>query len=526
VADQPVGDGRVKELTLTAVRPGRGEAIDPDLNFDPSLAVGEVIAGRYEVEAFLAKGGMGEVYRVLDRELGETVALKTILPQSLKDPVAMDRFRREIQIARKVSHPNVCRIFDLGRHEREETDDVVFFTMELLSGHSLRARLLDGPMGTDEARSVVEQLCAGLGAAHQKGIIHRDLKPSNIFLVPEDEGFRVVIADFGLARVEIKEDDDLSVTRTGEILGTPAYMSPEQLEGKEATAGSDIYALGLVIFEILTGSRPFEGASAFQVALNKLRETPSTPSSQVNDLPRKWDYTVLRCLEPDPDDRFGSVTEIQDALAGPNGAGPSRFGSRWRQIGFLVAGLMLVVAVVLVGAKLASRPQHREEPVSGAGQTPEQVAVAVTDLRDSVAILGFENITGNPAAAGVSDELRELLSERFEAGGELLVVPAEEVRTARTALAIDRVSTLGPESLVALKERLDVDLVVLGSCAVFTDEGSIRLDARIQDIEAGEIILVPSVHGPVSDLESVADNAVQAIRHVLGFSESDALAGE
>lgn len=524
MADEPDGGRHVRELTLTAVRPGRGGEIDLDINFDPSLKPGEIVAGRYEVEQFLAKGGMGEVYRVLDRELGESIALKTILPRALDDPMAMDRFRREIQIARKISHPNVCRIFDLGRHEREGVEDVVFFTMELLSGHSLRARLHEGPMKTQEALSVIEQLCAGLGAAHGKGIIHRDLKPSNVFLVPEGEGTRVVIADFGLARAEVKEDDELSVTRSGEILGTPAYMSPEQLEGEDATVASDIYALGLVIYEMLTGAKPFEGASAFQIALNKLRETPSTPSSRVNGLPPKWDRTILRCLETNPADRFEHVEDIPTALVGPNGDGRSHHPVNWRRIGFFCAALMLLVAVVLVVAKLANRMQQREEP--SPVPVPAPVIAEASDLRDSVAILGFENITGNPAASGISDELRELLTVRFESGGDLLVVPVEEVRRARTELAIKRVSTLGPESLMSLKESLGVDLVVLGSCAVFTDEGTIRLDARVQNIDAAEIIIVPSVHGPVNDLETVADDAMAAILHRLGFDEPETAVGE
>lgn len=511
-------DRQTSEPTLTGVRPGRGGEVDLDVTFDPSFRPGEVISGRYEVERFLARGGMGEVYRVLDRELGERIALKTVLPRSSKDPLSLDRFRREIHLARKVSHPNVCRIFDLGRHESEGGEEVVFFTMELLSGLSLRARLHEGPMTAEEALPVIEQLCAGLGAAHHKGIIHRDLKPSNIFLVPEDEETRVVIADFGLARTEIKDDGELTVTRTGEVLGTPAYMSPEQLEGKEVTAASDIYSLGLVIYEMLTGAKPFEGESAFQMALNKLRESPSTPSSQVRGLPPMWDRTVLRCLETEPEDRFDNVEDIPAALSGKRKFVHRPDDRVLRRIAPWIAGTMLIAAAVLVGLKLADRTQPREQPAPAAAVVP--------DLRPLVAILGFENITGEPAASAISDKLRELLTERFEAGDELLVVPVEEVRRARSELAIERVSTLGPESLTALQESLDVDLVVLGSCAVFTGEGTVRLDARVQDIEAGEIIIVPSVHGPVNDLEAVTDDAVAAIRLRLGFEESEAADGD
>ncbi len=514
----------MKSPTLTRIRPGRGGEVDLDFSLEPRFKPGELIAVRYEVEGFIARGGMGEVYRVFDRELGERIALKTIRPRAVDDPQALDRFRREIQLARKISHLNVCRIFDLGRHAVEGSEDVVFLTMELLSGISLRARLKEGPMTPAEALSVVRQLCAGLGAAHRKGIIHRDLKPSNVFLVPEGEGTRVVIADFGLARTEVKDDGEQTVTRTGELLGTPAYMAPEQLEGEEATAASDIYAVGLVIYELLTGARPFEGSSAFQTALNKLRETPSTPSSRVRGLHPRWDHTILRCLETEPAERFEHVEDIPAALAGQRSGGRSHDAVPWRRIGFLAAAVMLLVAIWLVGAKLANRMQQREELVPL--PVAEPMVAAASDLRDSMAILGFENITGNPAASGVCDELRKLLTERFEAGAQLLVVPAEKARSTRTELAIGRLSTLGPESLAGLQESLGVDLVVLGSCAVFSDEGTIRLDARVQNIKAGEIIIVPSVHGPVNDLETVADDAAAAIRLKLGFAASGAADGD
>ncbi|MGD8441240.1 MAG: serine/threonine-protein kinase, partial [Holophagae bacterium] len=236
--------------TLTNVSPVRLD--EKDIVFKPTFTTGQVVAGRYEVERFIARGGMGEVYQVRDRELGDSVALKTILPKEDDRTTSLERFRREIQVARQVSHRNVCRIFDLGRHVRPEGEDVVFLTMELLAGQSLRARLRNGGvMPPDEAYEVVEQLVAGLGAAHAKGIVHRDLKPSNIFLVPEGAGTRAVIADFGLARPQVSDAGQLTVTGTGEILGTPAYMSPEQIEGKPATTRSDIYSLGLVMYEML-----------------------------------------------------------------------------------------------------------------------------------------------------------------------------------------------------------------------------------------------------------------------------------
>ncbi len=462
------------------------------------------MAGRYRVERFLARGGMGEVYQVHDEELGESVALKTILPRSANDPMTLDRFRREIQIARKVSHRNVCRIFDLGRHVRPNGENVVFLTMELLRGVSLRARLREGVMEPTEALAVVEQLAGGLGAAHKKGIVHRDLKPSNIFLVPEGDGVRAVIADFGLARLQVKDESQLTVTGTGEILGTPAYMSPEQIEGKSATTASDIYSLGLVMYEMLTGAQAFEGASAFQIALNKLKDAPTSPSMRSPGVPPRWDKTILRCLERDPKDRFSDVESIPLVLGGVRGM-PRR---RFRGLTIPAAGWAAVLAVVIaaMGAVV----------VFTRGWPPWQAAVdskPTVELRRSVAVLGFENNTGDPSSSWISTVLSDFLTTELGAGGEVRTIPSESVAQARAELGIDHVTTLGPETLGRLRDLLATDLIVLGSYAVLGDgpETTIRLDSRVQDVDAGEVIILQSVTGMRNDLAGLAIGAAAEI---------------
>jgi len=510
VRDPP---GTPDELTLTNVSPVRPGDPDEHLSLAPGFSSGQILAERYEVERFLARGGMGEVYQVHDRELGESVALKTILPRSANDPMTLDRFRREIQIARKVSHRNVCRIFDLGRHIEPDGDEVVFLTMELLSGVSLRGRLRQGVMDPTEALDVVEQLAAGLGAAHRKGIVHRDLKPSNIFLVQEGEGVRAVIADFGLARLQVKDESQLTVTGTGEILGTPAYMSPEQIEGKSATTASDIYSLGLVMYEMLTGAQAFEGASAFQIALNKLREAPTSPSMRSPGVPPRWDRTILRCLEKEPEDRFSDVESIPSVLAG-NRRMPRR---RFRGLSFRPAVWAAIAAVVIliVGAGAIS---IRGWP---AGNPPVDSKPKVA-LRRSVAVLGFENITGDPNTAWISTALGDFLTTELGAGGEVRTIPSESVAHARAELGIDRVTTLGPETLGRLRDLLATDLVVLGSFAVLGEgpEATIRLDSRVQDIDAGEIIILQSVTGTRSDLAGLAIGAAMEIRSRFGLDVS------
>ncbi|MCU0302801.1 MAG: protein kinase [Thermoanaerobaculales bacterium] len=502
---QREGSGSGGDRTLTNAGPVSPGGPGASSAVKATFAPGQLVAGRYEVEHFLARGGMGEVYRVHDRELGESVALKTILPRSAGDPVSLDRFRREIQIARKVSHRNVCRIFDLGRHVADDGGEVVFLTMELLAGVSLRARLRESVLTPAEAVDVVTQLAAGLGAAHRSGIVHRDLKPSNVFLVPEGEGTRVVIADFGLARTQLKEDGQLTVTGTGEILGTPAYMAPEQLEGKPATTASDIYAFGLVMYEMLTGAQPFEGDSAFQIALNKLRDEPTSPSTRVRGLPALWDRIILRCLEKDPADRFAKVDEISEVLSGERRLrGPSRRSSRRR----IALGAAVVVA--LVGLAIGLRWWDRG-PGAGRGDAVE--------LRRSVAVLGFENITGDPETAWLSVALGDFLTTELGLGGAVRAVPSESVAQARAELGIDQVATLGPETLGRLRELLAVDLVVLGSYAVLGagPDARVRLDTRVQESVAGEITILPPVSGRPDELGEIALGAATEIRRRFGI---------
>ncbi|HKR29550.1 MAG TPA: serine/threonine-protein kinase, partial [Terriglobales bacterium] len=209
------------------------------------FAPGQIIADRYRIVALAGRGGMGEVYRAEDLKLSQLVAIK-FLPRSLSsDAAALARFHSEVRIARQVSHPNVCRVFDIG-----DADGIPFLTMEYVDGEDLSSLIRRiGRLSFDKAIEITRQICAGLAAAHERGVIHRDLKPANLML---DGTGKVRITDFGLASIA-------AAIEAGDVrTGTPAYMAPEQLEGKEVTAKSDLYSLGLVLYEILTGKRAFD----------------------------------------------------------------------------------------------------------------------------------------------------------------------------------------------------------------------------------------------------------------------------
>src|SRR6185295_15450304 len=211
------------------------------------FSAGDRVAGRYRILRFVARGGMGEVYEAEDVELRGRVALKTIRPEIALDRQAIDRFKREIHLARQVTHPNVCRIFDLGYHRAPAAGggpevEITFLTMEFLPGETLDKRLRGGRMTPAQALPLVRQMATALGAAHAMGIVHRDFKSGNVALVPgrEGEGVRVVVTDFGLARGSAAGDTFASATATGHVVGTPAYMAPEQVEGKPVTAAADV----------------------------------------------------------------------------------------------------------------------------------------------------------------------------------------------------------------------------------------------------------------------------------------------
>src|ERR1700722_15093161 len=247
---------------------------------------GRLLAGRYRIVALLGRGGMGEVYRADDLTLGQALALKFLPEQAASDEALLERFRNEVRIARKVSHPNVCRVYDVG-----EIDGNTFFTMEYVDGEDLASLLRRiGRLPSDKALEIARQLCAGVAAAHAKGVLHRDLKPANIML---DGRGQVVVTDFGLAGLndQIQGADIRS--------GTPAYMSPEQLAGKEVTAQSDLYSLGLVLYEVFTGKRAFTAEALAALVRGGEASSPSRPSSVVKDLDPAIERVILRCLEPE-----------------------------------------------------------------------------------------------------------------------------------------------------------------------------------------------------------------------------------
>jgi serine/threonine protein kinase len=323
---------------------------------------------RYEILGEAGRGAMGQVFKARDRETGEIVALKILKPEIASDPAMVERFKSELLFARKITHKNVCRVYEFNR-----VDGVAFTSMEFVEGESLRSVLKRfGNLTQRKGTHIALQMCSGLKEAHAQGIVHRDLKPENVMI---DTQGNVKIMDFGIAR----SMEALTLT-TGALVGTPAYMAPEQAAGKSVDHRADIYSLGLMLYEMFSGAQAFRGDNAIAVALKHINESPKPPREIEPSISPAMERVILRCLEKEPDERFQSIAELESELDRPNVIGASTAEAftgvaapkipaaansapatppvQWssRSKGWIAAGGLLVLAVVALGAGLA---RHR-----------------------------------------------------------------------------------------------------------------------------------------------------------------------
>ncbi|MEE8522670.1 MAG: tetratricopeptide repeat protein [Thermoanaerobaculia bacterium] len=523
-----------------------------------AFSAGQVLAGRYRIIRFLAQGGMGEVYEAEDLELRQRLALKTISSSST-DQTAIDRFKREIALARVVTHPNVCRIFDLGQHTPEPgaagstPPKITFLTMELLQGETLTARLRRGPLSLDEALPLVRQMAAALDAAHGAGVVHRDFKSENVFLVPSDDGTRAVVTDFGVARGTAATDGFASQVTGAGIVGTPAYMAPEQIEDDPVTQAADIFAFGVVIYEMVTGRLPYESDNPLTSAVKRLQEPPTPPRVYLPSLHPAWERTILRCLERLPEKRFGSAGEAGEALpepaenlhealpativgkrplsgpdrpsaaagrrsgdgavfAAPAPSRPAAQADGSRRIRLLTAALLAVgvLSAALFWFNRARRDNDRFTP------------------RRSVAVLSLLNQTGDPEVAWLATAVAEMLTTELARGETLRTIPGDNAARAQRQLGIEAGSVPPAELLANLRSLLGCDYLVLGSYTRVDADADIRLDIRLQDAALGTHLASFSEHGGKSELFAMVTRLGDRLRQELGAAGAgtdDPLAG-
>ena len=282
----------------------------------------QILDARYQVMKKLGEGGMSYVYLAKEISSDATVAIKVLSPRLAADKSSVERLRREAGLAMRLDHPNVCRILRLGESE----DGLIYLVMPFLKGELLSDReVRGGPMDIAHGVTLLKQMCAGLHHAHELQIVHRDLKPENVMLVPDDDSGaeHAVVMDFGLAKERRADPAIAKLTATGIILGTPEFMSPEQIRGKVLDARSDIYALGIVAFEMFTGKLPFQGRNAQEMMIARLRSQPVPIRQYRPDVPPPVEKALSKALQTSPDDRFTTAIEFGDALSGGDAAASS-----------------------------------------------------------------------------------------------------------------------------------------------------------------------------------------------------------
>jgi len=461
-----------------------------------------MLAQHYEIQQILGEGGMGAVYKAKDRELDRLVALKVIRPELAGNPDILQRFKQEILLSSKVTDRNVIRIYDLG-----DADGIKFITMEYVEGEDLRTILRSrGKLPVKEAVNIIAQTLSGLAAAHREGIIHRDLKPGNIM---RDAQGRVVVMDFGLAR---SLDSD-GMTRTGLMVGTMEYMSPEQAQAKELDPRSDIFTVGLILYELLAGKMPWEAESALASLLKRTQERAIPLSAIDREVPGVLSNIVSKCLERDPKLRYQTASEALTDLEtwqGKSAAGSLDFPSigpwgrdvPWPLIGVILAVLILGSVGFVLRGKLF-------------GPTAKQV---VSGPVESVAILPFRNASGDQSLDWLGGSVAEMLSTDIGQSASLRTVSSDRVHQILRDLRIVPDANLDNAALGRLGEFSNADQIVWGQYAKFGD--TIRIDATLRDLKQQRSIALKVEARNEKELLGTIDQLAQAIRGNLALSAS------
>jgi len=452
------------------------------------LTTGTTFARRYQIIEELGKGGMGKVYKAHDTEVREKVALKLIKPDIAEDKKTIERFRNELKLARKIRHKNVCQMYDLNKEK-----GAYFITMEYVPGEDLKSMIrMTGQLSVGASLNIVKQVCDGLSEAHILGVIHRDLKPQNIMIDREGDAH---IMDFGIAR-SLKGK---GITGSGVMIGTPEYMSPEQIEGKEVDQRSDIYSLGIILYEMLTAKVPFEGDTPFSIGLKHKSEIPKNPKELNAQIPDDLSRVILKCLDKDVDKRFQSAGELRSELTGIEKGIPStervipkgkpitskEITVTFRLKKLLIPALILiaiVVAVVIVWQLLL-----RKEPVS---PLPEQ---------PSIAVLPFIDLSPQEDQAYFCDGLADELINRLSRIDDLRV-------PARTSVF----SFKGKElDIQEIGRKLNVETVLEGSVRKAGDK--LRITVQLVKVDEGYPLWSEKYDRNMEDIFTLQDEISLAI---------------
>jgi serine/threonine protein kinase/tetratricopeptide (TPR) repeat protein len=480
----------------------------------------------YRILEVLGGGGMGVVYKAEDLKLGRRVALKFLPSELASDPKALDRMQCEARAASSLDHPNICAIYELGEHEGQP-----FIAMQLLEGQTLREWIEKAPSslsgGLAQIVDLAMQIADGLEAAHRKGIIHRDIKPANIFVTDRSQA---KILDFGIAKfldeVEVSNAtpkstpksgesyaNDSPLTRTGASLGTPSYLSPEQIRQEKLDARTDIFSFGLVLYEMVTGQQAFSG-NTVSVIRNAVLNQPPVPARQVRpEIPAKLESIVSKSLNKDKESRYQSAEQMRidlSELRADLAVVKPRLRWAWPWVAALVGFFILALAFFKV-------PGIRRRMFERAS-TGEPAGV---NARRSVAVLGFRNLSGREDQAWISTALSEMLSSDLSAGQQLRVIPGEDVARMKLDLNLPAADNYSGNTLHQIRTHLGSDVVVLGSYLAMGKDtgGKVRIDLQLQDARLGETIGAIRSDGTEAELADLVSRSGARLRQELGVPE-------
>src|SRR5215472_4732014 len=482
----------------------------------------------YRVLQVLGGGGMGVVYQAEDLKLGRRVAIK-FLPSELSTNIkAFERFEREARAASALDHPNICSIYQLGEYQAQP-----FIVMQLLEGQTLRewiesAASKPAAERLREMLSLAIEIATGLEAAHQKGIIHSDIKPANIFVTNKGHA---KILDFGIAKhletdgtsgvltIESASSDptlatiDSLATRTGDSVGTPFYLSPEQILGQKLDARSDLFSFGLVLYEMATGRRAFGGDTVTNIR-NAVLALPPVPARQVcPDISVRLEKIISKSVEKDRNLRYQSARDIRADLIDLSGAQVETPKGPRRTVAWAIAGLVLFSLALVIFRASGIRRMFFDRASSNQSM-PELKA------RTSVAVLGFRNLSGKPDQDWISTALSEMLSSDLSAGQQLRVLPAEDVARMKLDLNLPAADNYGRDTLGRIRDYLGSDIVVLGSYLATGQDsgGKVRIDLQLQDTRQGETIGVIQQDGTQASLAELVSQGGAGLRQKLGVT--------
>lgn len=472
-----------------------------------TLGIPRIVAGRFRIIGYIAEGGMGTVYEAEDLQLRDRVALKTIRPDIASNPQAVERFKQEIRLGKRVTHPNVCRIHDLGTDRSENGTEFLFLTMQYLSGETLSSRIRRGPVPQREALPLIEDMADALSAAHQAEVIHRDFKSGNVILVPGAQRTCAVVTDFGLAR---GISDGASLTRSG-LVGTVDYMAPEQIIGGEITPATDIYAFGVVMYEMVTGQLPFTGDSKGTVVKKHLSDEPQPPRALAPHLDANWNEAILGCLRKLPGERFQSAAEIKAALVQDGDKLHKRLPisrpTQTTSVKLLVLSVAVSLVLLIIGAIPSIRLKMEEWLHIGAVPHAGQLAVLPLDVPANDAQTAALEY-------GLADTLATRLT-KLVGNRPLQIIPASEIRAK------------GITSLEQAREEFGVNLGLELSLHRLGD--MVRVNYGLVDAKTHHELRGDTITAPMSDgfaiEDRVASNVVEALDLDLQPEEKKVLEG-